>query len=149
MDLILQTAFNLLIAHPTLPLWVLLLSVLFWLLFATAAGLYWKRLKYDKTEWQWWAISLLGYPIALFTFVYDVIFQHTVACLLFWGPPRQRKTGKGLSKWEWTLTSRLKRLLKQDKGWRRKLALFTCTKLVEPSDPNHCGLQNRTGVFAS
>jgi len=149
LEFLLSTVINTLIAHPTIPLWVLILSFVFWALFASAATLYWKRMKYDKSEWQWWAYSIPGYPIALFTWVYDVAFNLTVANLIFWAFPRRRKQGKGLNRLEWTLTARMKRLLKQDNGWRSWLARFICTKLVEPWDPNHCGLATRSGVFTS
>jgi len=149
LEFILSTIINTLIAHPTLPLWALILSFVFWVLFASAATLYYKRLKYDKGDWQWWALSIPGYPLALVTFIYDIIFEHTVANLLFWSFPRIRKQGKGFSRWEWTLTSRMKRLVQQKKGWRTALAKFICKKMVEPWDPNHCGLARRTGVFVS
>jgi hypothetical protein len=59
----------------------------------------------------------------------DVAYNATVGWLLFKTPPQ-----------EWTLTERLRKLVAGPRGKDRTRAVWMCQHLIEPWDPNHCGL---------
>lgn len=40
---------------------------------------------------------------------------------------------------EWLLTGKLKRLIKEDMGWRGDVSEFLCKHFLVPADKNHCG----------
>jgi hypothetical protein len=73
--------------------------------------------------------KVLGYPLALFAFAFDVAVNLTLGTLLLLDRPR-----------EWTLSERLTRLGNGPAGWRRGLARFVCTRLLDTFDPTgrHC-----------
>lgn len=106
-------------------LYGLVLMPFFWLFFVNAITLYNNQ---DK-------IPVFIKPIAwIFKaafLVFDVVFNVVYATIFFLELPR-----------EFTLSQRLSRLLiTEDAGsFRFKIAYFVCLKLIEPWDPNHCGL---------
>jgi hypothetical protein len=74
------------------------------------------------------AMKLLGWPYLLIGYALDVI-GNVLLSLLFWELPR-----------EWLITSRLKRHMKSNYGWRRKVAEWICQSALDPFDPRgrHC-----------
>lgn len=80
----------------------------------------------------------LHIPIKIFGaigYLYDVFFNFTWGILMFMQLPEFHRP---------TLSQRMKKILITEKqtSWRFKLAFFVCRKLVEPWDPNHCGLDD-------
>lgn len=69
--------------------------------------------------------------IAFFGLLYDILFNWVFGTVMFLELPR-----------EMTLTERMKRILISKQDWRFYLALWICHNLVEPWDPNHCGLRD-------
>jgi len=59
----------------------------------------------------------------------DIAYNDTIAVFLFFDLP---------AKLDETLSQRLKRYIRTDKGWRNKLALWFCVNLIEKIDPGHC-----------
>lgn len=112
----------------------LLATFFLWFLFATLMRLRDKREKFLKRSWQWWMISLVGYPLLVVGYPYDVAYNLTYGTLMFWQLPRR---------WEWTFTSRLQRLVHDRKTWRGAEARWLCRYLVEPWDADHCGQGKR------
>lgn len=72
----------------------------------------------------------LGYPILAIGALLDLIVNVFIATVIFFELPRSG---------EWLTTKRLKRL-KNDAGWRGKIANWTCANLLNSFDPhqNHC-----------
>lgn len=104
-------------------LYVFLSALIFWLIFVNV------MIAKDNRE----NIPKIFHPFlilfAVFGLVYDVVFNLILGTIIFLELPK-----------EWTLTHRMQRLLLTDDTYRFKLALFVCRKLVEPWDPDHCGL---------
>lgn len=112
-------------------LYALAFTIVFWSLWVTLNVAYNRRKR-------------LAYQILLVIFAVpgilaDVLFQMTVATLLFWEWPQ-----------EWTLSMRLTRIISKrtaDKkgvanyGWRVPLAVWVATNLVEPWARDHIGLE--------
>ena len=72
---------------------------------------------------------VLGLPILWLGLLIDFLVNQVVATALFLEPPE-----------ETLVTTRLSRLIREDKGWRRALALWICFHLLDPFDPagHHC-----------
>jgi hypothetical protein len=117
-------------------------SILFWFLFASAMTLYDKWKVQKKYSLKWWGLGIVGLPIFIIGFPYDIIYNFTWGSLIFLELPKKRPKGKGFNSFEWTFTHRLWRLI-YDKGWRGHVARFICRYLVQPWDLNHCGVQLR------
>lgn len=85
------------------------------------------------------SIKIFGIKIALidvlvlFGYLYDIYFNIVFGTIMFMELPHYKRL---------TMTARMRRILVVNDGWRFKLALFICRKLVEPWDPNHCGLDD-------
>ena len=109
---------------------IFLASIVLWVLFIMVANLYHNSYKNAK--------GLKRKAMIAFAYVFvtlDVIYNYTYASLIFWQLPS----------WDHrTLTSRLKYNLAEETGWRFKLSLFVCAKMIEPWDWNHCGLYNNS-----
>ncbi len=73
------------------------------------------------------------YVVAFLGIVYDVLFNFTFGNILF----MQLASFERL-----TLTERMEHILLTDDSWRFYLAKWICRVLVEPWDPNHCGLSD-------
>lgn len=73
------------------------------------------------------AINLVPVTLAI---LLDVLYQFTVATLVFWDRPRHM-----------LVTKRLQAYLKGPDGWRKQRAHWWCTHLLNPLDRtgNHCG----------
>lgn len=83
----------------------------------------------------WWRLALLysfGIPILVIGYPLDILYNLTAGSLMFKELPRRG---------EWTLTSRLQRLVNGPHGWRRDRARWICHNLVEPWDREHCRMQ--------
>lgn len=87
----------------------------------------WK--KYESKIPNW--IKPILKLIAIIGIVWDFLFNITFATVIFLELPK-----------ETMLTFRMQRILLTDDGWRFKVARFICRYLVEPWDPNHCGLES-------
>lgn len=73
---------------------------------------------------------VLAAPFAAIGFALDVMGNFTLCLLLFMDWPR-----------EWTITGRLKRYLRGQKGWRYDVACWICTNALDPFDAQdgaHC-----------
>lgn len=75
------------------------------------------------------ASKILGYPVLLVGVLLDVFINVIFLTVLFFDLPR-----------EWMTTIRLRRYLEKDNGWRKKVAYWVCSQLLDAFDPdgNHC-----------
>lgn len=97
-----------------------------WFLFINAMT--WKKYKEKIPK----PLLLILYPIVAVGYIGDILFNIIFGTVLFLELPHYKRL---------TLTARMQRLLITDGGWRFKIAYFICRKLLEPWDPNHCGLR--------
>jgi len=118
---------------PKLVIYWLLATFFFWFIFATLMRIRDRRERYDTDQWQYWALTILGYVLLIPGYPYDVIYNLTYGTLMFWQTPR---------KWEWTFTARLQRCVHLV-TWRGQLARFFCRYLIEPWSSDHCGQGKR------
>lgn len=111
--------------------YALALTVVLWALWVTLNVAYNRRKRL--------AYKILLVILAVPGVLADVLFQMTVATVLFWELPK-----------EWTLSMRLTRIIAKrtaDKkgvanyGWRVPLAVWIATNLVEPWARDHIGLE--------
>lgn len=105
-------------------IYALLFSLVFWILFVSIMTLY-KRRKQLIAGFLFYTLLPIGFMI-------DVVYNVTLGSLIFWELPH-----------ELTLSQRMTRHIKEDDGWRKKVATWICSKLVEPWDYNHCHLQDQ------
>jgi len=100
-------------------------TVVLWVLYVLAMSLYKARARGRLTGWKLWA----GYAFVAVAYVIDVIYNATIASLLFWELPH-----------EWTVTMRCNRHIETGSGWRYKLAAALCRYLLDPFAPEgtHC-----------
>lgn len=98
-------------------LWILFINVMTW--------------KHKQHEMNKYLVAFL-WPIAVFTYILDVVFNWTFACIVFMEWPKEP-----------TLSERMRRLLITDEKWRFGLSYFICRYMIEPWDYNHCGLEKR------
>ncbi len=103
-----------------LYLWV------FWFAYVLVMGLYRAHLS-GRLGWPTYCLSL---PVLVIGYVLDVVAQLTLATLIFCDVPQRG---------EWLVTDRLKRY-SAGTGWRKTVADWVCTHLLDPFDPtdNHC-----------
>jgi len=122
--------------------WFLLCSVVFELLFISAMAIRDAWLKADPGSWRRTIAIVLGAPLFLAGFPFDVQYNLTWGRLMFLQKPRL--IGSGATAWkrilngDWTLTANLKRNYHQF-TWQGVVARFMCRWLVERADPGHCG----------
>jgi hypothetical protein len=104
---------------PLLYVWLL------WALFVFVMGIYRARMD-GRLSGLAFAMAL---PVYVVGYVMDVVANLTLACLVFWEPPR-----------ELLVTGRLKRYIEAGVGWRFKAASWLCDSLLDPFDPKgtHC-----------
>lgn len=111
--------------------YALLLAIVLWALWVTL------NVAYNRRKRLVYQILLVLFAVP--GILADVLFQMTVATLLFWEWPK-----------EWTLSMRLTRIIAKrtaDKkgianyGWRVPLAVWIATNLVEPWARDHIGLE--------
>lgn len=69
---------------------------------------------------------ILGYPIAIVGYLFDILVNIFVITLVFIELPH-----------EWTVTARLSRL-KNTSGWRASMANWFCKNLLDQFDPSGC-----------
>lgn len=96
-----------------------------WMLYVFTMGLYRLKLKNELK-----GINLImGWPIVILGFVVDIIVNIVAGSLIFLDPPK-----------ELLMTSRLKRYVDKDMGWRNKLASSICINMLDIFDPKgkHC-----------
>ena len=88
-----------------------------------ANGIVWfeKTTKEDRKLWQW------AYFVVFI--LLDVLWNWIFASIIFLQIPRH-----------WTLSERLRDILRTDYGWRYDLAYWMCKYFIEPHDSGHCGL---------
>jgi hypothetical protein len=98
---------------------------LFWGLYALVMALYRAKLNSELTP----AIKLFGFPYLFIGYVFDVVCNLTLACIIFLELPQ-----------EMLVTGRLIRHLESKEGWRYSLAKSICNNLLDPLDPRgkHC-----------
>lgn len=88
-----------------------------------------------KGKWYYYPLKAVGYILFAVGYAYDVVYNQIIGTIIFLDWPREA-----------TLTARLQRYLHNDHDntvlnrYRYRLALFTCTRLIEPYDPGHCDL---------
>lgn len=97
----------------------------FWALYVLTMGLY--RALLAKRLGP--VITVLGGPFTVVAFALDFLMQITVASLVFWDRPRH-----------WLVTHRLRSYMTGQDGWRRRLAAWICTHMLDALDPtgSHC-----------
>lgn len=100
---------------------------LFFLLYVSVMGLYRCHLAGELNP----VLRVLGAPVLAVGAIADVLTNVTIAWAIFLEPPR-----------ELLVTTRLKRYLSDpgERAWRRAVAQWTCTWLLNPFDPRgrHC-----------
>ena len=89
--------------------------------FANAMVWYEKTPKEDFKLWQWTYFALF--------IVLDVLWNWIYATVIFLQVPKQ-----------FTLSERLRTILRYDTGWRADIAYWMCKNFIEPHDSGHCGL---------
>jgi len=106
---------------------IFIASIFLWLFFIVMANIQ----KYRGKEYN----PVVQAFAHLFTFlfvIFDVVFNVIYGTIVFMQLPHWKRL---------TLTARLKYILFEPiHGWRWALAIFFCTKMIEPWDYNHCGL---------
>lgn len=102
------------------------LAVTTWVLYLAIMSLY--RVRHDLS----WVARGHAYPLLAVGFVFDCALNVLVGSVLFLKHPQ-----------DWLLTHRLTRYLRDpdELRWRKRLALWLCTNLLDPFDPSgdHCG----------
>jgi hypothetical protein len=75
--------------------------------------------------------KILAYPLVLIAVIVDIIFQYTVATVLFFDLPKTK---------EYLVTDRLQRYVAGKNNWRRRIAVYICDNLLDIFDPtgDHC-----------
>ena len=106
-------------------LFVILFIWAFWGLYVLVMGLYRAKLNNQLTS----AMKILGFPYLLIGYVFDVVCNLTIACIIFLEFPK-----------EILVTGRLIRHLDSKDGWRYDLSKWICNNLLDPLDPRgkHC-----------
>jgi hypothetical protein len=104
---------------PLAYLWAL------WVLYVFTMGIYRARLAGRLSP----SAKVLGMPFVLLAVLMDALCNLTLAALVFAERPR-----------EWLVTQRLKRYLSGADGWRKTLAVWLCTNLLDAfdGDGHHC-----------
>jgi len=100
-----------------------LLLYVFWLLFVLCAGFYfaWPRLAT--------AVKVLAAPAAIFAGVFDVVFNYTIACVMFMSFPPEGCI---------TFTRRIS-AYKKESGLRAKVSRIICSHFLDPfQQGGHC-----------
>lgn len=106
---------------------IFIASIVLWLFFIVTTSVQKFRVKGNHP-----IIQAIANFISFFFVIFDVIFNVTYGSIAFLQWPHYKRL---------TLTARLKYILTEPvHGWRWALALFVCTKMIEPWDYNHCGL---------
>lgn len=97
----------------------------FWGMYVLVMGIYRAHLSKRLKGF----VRILSFPFVVIGFLMDVLANLILASIIFVEPPR-----------ELLVTGRLKRLIKEGDGWRRRLAKFICDHLLDVFDPNgdHC-----------
>jgi len=72
---------------------------------------------------------LFASPLVLLAMLIDVLANVVVAPIVFLDLPR-----------EWLVTTRLKRYMGHESGWRKQAAEWLCNSVLDPFDPagDHC-----------
>ena len=98
---------------------------LFWGLYALVMSLYRAKLNNELST----AMKVLGFPYLFIGYIFDVVCNMTLACIIFLEFPR-----------EMLVTGRLIRHIENKDGWRHAIASWICTNLLDPLDPRgkHC-----------
>ena len=95
-------------------------------------------------------IIYLAAPFAAVGYIGDILFSIIYGTIWFLEWPYFKLDDKDPTRANWhnrlTFTHRLKRILRgqtdiEPEDFRFKTALFICKKMLEPWDPDHCGLQ--------
>jgi len=96
-----------------------------WALYVLIMGLYRAHLEKRLTTTTY----LLGAPWLAIGYAVDVLVNLTAASLIFLEPP-----------FELLVTDRLQRHAHALHGWRHRLAVWICTRVLDPFDPTgtHC-----------
>lgn len=107
-------------------LWLASTAVLF-ALFAVIVRL--RVFVADRPKWVRTATVLHWWPVIALGIAWDILYQYSWACLLFWELPKGERM----------LTWRLQRHKRAGKkgGWRNRQARFWC-RIIERIDPGHC-----------
>lgn len=95
-----------------------------WLLFLAVMALQWKWNDLPKS------VKVLAIPAVLLAITFDVLFNYTIACVLFLKLP---------AKGEWTFSQRVGNY-KRRIDWRAPIAHWICANLLDPfeADGAHC-----------
>lgn len=98
---------------------------IFWAMYVFVMGLYRAKLNGRLGGINYY----MGYPVFAVGMIVDIVFNFTLAVLIFLDLPR-----------ETLVTSRLKRYMAEGEGWRYEWAKYICDNLLDPFDPtgDHC-----------
>lgn len=108
----------------SLALKVPLLLWLLWLFYLAVMSLY----RAHQAGTLSLAAQLLGYPILIVGVLLDALVNILVLSVVFFERP-----------YEWLVTKRLTRHGKYGAGWRRSVANWICSHLLNPFDPDQRG----------
>lgn len=72
-------------------------------------------------------------PLFVIGYIYDIFLNYTVATVMFWQIPQHKRE---------TISGRMRRYLREDVGWRAKIASVLC-KILNIFDKDHCGSNRR------
>lgn len=106
-------------------LFVFLYLWVFYVFYVMTMGVYRAQLAGKLTG----LAKVLLMPFVVVAVLMDIVCQMTAATLVFAELPR-----------EWLVTARLQRYMAGDDGWRKTAAVYVCSNLLDPFDPNnkHC-----------
>lgn len=141
----LTLAFVLTRASPLAALgWFIVCTVAFEVLFVNAMAVRDRWAAAPVGSWKRTLALVIGVPVFLVGFPFDVQYNLTWGRLMFLQKPRLIGDASAGSPWDWlargdwTLTANLKRNV-LDFTWQGTVARFVCRWLVEPWDKGHCG----------
>jgi len=112
-------------AAALMPMWLTIASLwMLWIFYLAVMSLY--RAHHARTLSL--PAKLLGYPVLAVGALLDAAVNIVIMSVVFAERPS-----------EWLLTQRLARHIKRGGGWRRKLASWICSHLLNPFDPDQRG----------
>jgi hypothetical protein len=105
--------------------WLIILSPwILWIFYLAVMSLF--RANENKTLSL--PAKILGYPVLIIGVLLDAMLNIFLLSLILFERP-----------YEWLITKRLARHIKNGTGWRFKLALWICQHLLNPFDPDQRG----------
>ena len=105
--------------------WLIILSPwVLWIFYLAVMSLF----RANANNTLTWQAKVLGYPVLIIGVLLDAMLNIFLLSVILFERP-----------YEWLITKRLTRHIKNGIGWRYKLALWVCQHLLNPFDPDQRG----------